>query len=140
MAKSEANSTIQCKLCELCCNSEQEFMIHRQKCLINQIMDIKSLESYIPSSLNYENTALVTELTNQNVLDQTPSTTSTEFPRKTSAIASVFLQRKVINEQTVAIEKQKNDIVDQATEIAEQRKQIMAMLALSSNDNDDFFY
>ena len=38
------------------------------------------------------------------------------------------------------IEKQKNDIVDQATEIAEQRKQIMAMLAMSSNDNDDFFY
>ena len=81
-------------------------------------MDIKSLESSIPSSLNYENTALVTELANQNVLDQ----------------------RKVINEQTVAIEKQKNDIVDQATEIAEQRKQIMAMLAMSSNDNDDFFY
>jgi Ulp1 family protease len=122
MAKSAANSTIQCKLCELCCNSEQEFMIHRQKCLINQIMDIKSLESSIPSSLpsslNYENTALVTELANQNVLDQ----------------------RKVINEQTVAIEKQKNDIVDQATEIAEQRKQIMAMLAMYSNDNDDFFY
>ena len=118
MAKSAANSTIQCKLCELCCNSEQEFMIHRQKCLINQIMDIKSLESSIPSSLNYENTALVTELANKTVIDQ----------------------RTVICEQTVAIEKQKNDIVDQATEIAEQRKQIMDMLAMSSNDNDDFFY
>ena len=118
MARSESKFTTQCNLCDICCKSEQEFIIHRQKCLINQVMDIKYLESSIPSSLNYENTDLITELVNQNITDQ----------------------RKVIDEQTEAIEKQKNDIVDQATEIAEQRKQIMAMLAMSSNDNDDFFY
>jgi len=118
MARSESKSTIQCNLCEICCKSEKEFMIHRQQCLINQVMDIKYLESSIPSSLNYENTELITELVNQNITDQ----------------------RKVIDEQTVAIEKQKNNIVDQAAEIAEQRTQILAMIAQTESKNDEISY
>jgi len=118
MARSESKSTIQCNLCEICCKSEKEFMIHRQQCLINQVMDIKYLESSIPSSLNYENTELITELVNQNITDQ----------------------RKVIDEQTVAIEKQKNNIVDQVAEIAEQRTQILAMIAQTECKNDNVSY
>jgi adenylosuccinate synthase len=118
MARSESKFTTQCNLCDICCKSEQEFIIHRQKCLINQVMDIKYLESSIPSSLNYENTDLITELVNQNITDQ----------------------RKVIDEQTEAIEKQKNDIVDQTAEIAEQRTQILAMIAQTESKNDTTQY
>ena len=47
---------------------------------------------------------------------------------------------EVFDEQTFAIEKQKNNIVDQAAEIAEQRTQILAMIAQTESKNDNVSY
>ena len=106
MEKGKSSDKKQCKLCELCYDTEQELLNHKKLCLINQIMDVKYLEKHIVVDELYTNTI--------NLDDQ----------------------KKQIDKQTEAIAEQQNNILDQATQIADQRKQIMKMLAAAGNDFD----
>ena len=122
MAKSEACCKFECKLCETSYKSEQELLNHRQTCLINQLMDIKYLETHISEEGNGQ----------KRIIQETQTQSQTQSQTQ----INIMEQREIIYKQKESIELQKDEIMDQAVQIAEQHKQIMALLA-SSGDNDN---